>query len=106
MSKQPQDIAKREPNDELRDNLYDLAFLTGADSETGERTYAFVESELAEFIQQDREQYAYEYAKKTYGTDTHIHDGAAGDEATWEAAQNSLRSELHNRNDQLKGKMK
>ena len=37
--------------DELRDELYDLAFLTGADSETGERTLAFIASELAEYVQ-------------------------------------------------------
>jgi len=34
------------------------------------------------------------YLTLSLGNDTHIHDGAAGDEATWEAAQNSLRAEI------------
>jgi hypothetical protein len=31
------------------------------------------------------------------GEDSHIHDGAAGDEATWEGAQNALRAEQRQR---------
>lgn len=30
--------------------------------------------------------------EEVIGEDSHIHDGAAGDEATWEAAQNTLRA--------------
>lgn len=35
---------------ELRENLYGISFLARADSETGERTYSFMESELLEVI--------------------------------------------------------
>ena len=35
---------------ELREKLYGISFLARADSETGERTYSFMESELLEAI--------------------------------------------------------
>lgn len=68
--------------DDMLDDLKDQARDAGAEDKSFIPTYDT--NDIMQAIDA--------YVNGIIGEGSHIHDGAAGDEATWEGAQNSLRT--------------
>ena len=97
------DTAKREPNDELF-RVFDNYNWDGKIGRVAEEE---IKHSIREYVKSDREQYAYEYARKVVGEPvehkhlTRVYDQGCQDRD----AINKHLTEQHNRNDQLRGKI-